>query len=81
MRIETRNNGIRDYQALVADEGKWLRRISDGFIYGEEIALGYSYYIGGKELENPHLDIENDFEEVGIEDVPAEETPEDIDNQ
>lgn len=49
---------------IIADEGKVFRRISDGMIYGEEIYLGYSYYIGGEKLEIPHLDIPEDFEEI-----------------
>lgn len=51
-------------KTLTASEGKVLRRIEDGNIYGENIALGYSYYIGGKKLDTPHLDVPEDFEEV-----------------
>lgn len=51
-------------KTLTADSGKVLRRIEDGNIYGESIALGYSYYIGGKKLDTPHLDVPSDFEEV-----------------
>ena len=49
---------------IIADEGKVFKRKSDGFIYGEEIYLGYTYYIGGKKLEEPHLEVVEDFEEI-----------------
>ena len=55
---------------IIADEGKVFQRKSDGFIYGEEIYLGYTYYIGGKKLAEPHLDVIEDFEEI---DAPQEE--------
>ena len=55
---------------IIADEGKVFKRKSDGFIYGEEIYLGYTYYIGGKKLDEPHLDVVEDFEEI---DAPQEE--------
>lgn len=49
---------------IVADEGKVLRRISDGKLYGKEISLGYSYYINGVKLSEPHLDVPDDFEQI-----------------
>ena len=49
---------------IIADEGKVFQRKSDGFIYGEEIYLGYTYYIGGKKLDEPHLEVVEDFEEI-----------------
>lgn len=55
---------------IIADEGKVFKRKSDGFIYGKEIYLGYTYYIGGKKLDEPHLEIVEDFEEI---DAPQEE--------
>lgn len=55
---------------IIADEGKVFKRKSDGFIYGEEIYLGYTYYIGGKKLDEPHLEVVEDFEEI---DAPKEE--------
>lgn len=64
MRTEVRNNGLTDYTVLIADEGKWLRRISSGELMGEEIALGNSYYIGGELQEVPHEDVVSDFEEI-----------------
>lgn len=70
MKIETRNNGITDYTVLIADEGKWLRRISSNEVMGEEIALGNSYYIGGELQDVPHEDVVSDFEEI---EAPVEE--------
>ena len=55
---------------IIADEGKIFQRKSDGFIYGKEIYLGYTYYIGGKKLDEPHLEVVEDFEEI---DAPQEE--------
>lgn len=55
---------------IIADEGKVFQRKSDGFIYGEEIYLGYTYYIGENKLDEPHLEVVEDFEEI---DAPQEE--------
>lgn len=49
---------------IKADEGKIFRRISDGTLYGKEISLGYSYYINGIKLVEPHLDVPEDFEQI-----------------
>ena len=48
----------------IADEGKVFKRISDGFIFGNEIYLGYTYYLNGKKLSEPKLEVIGDFEEV-----------------
>lgn len=69
MKIEIRNNGIKDCTVLVADEGKSLRRKNHNDIFGDELWLGYSYYIDGKKLDEPHLDVPEDFEEI---DTPEE---------
>jgi hypothetical protein len=58
---------------IIADEGKVFRRIIDGQIYGKEISLGYSYYINGVKLAEPHLDVPEDFEQI---DEPTIEVPE-----
>lgn len=55
---------------ITASEGKVFRRISDGFIFGKEINLGYTHYIGGKKLEEPLLELPEHFEEI---DEPAVE--------
>lgn len=49
---------------IKANKGKVFRRIVDGQIYGNEISLGYTYYIDGVKLDKPHLDVPEDFEEI-----------------
>ena len=49
---------------MKASEGKVFRRISDGFIFGKEINLGYTHYLGGKKLEEPLLELPEHFEEI-----------------
>lgn len=56
---------------IVAAEGKVFRRIASGELFGNEMFLGYSYYIGGVRQDPPHLDTAADFEEV--DDTSAEE--------
>ena len=58
---------------IKASEGKVFRRISDGFIFGKEIYLGYTHYIGGKKLEEPLLELPEHFEEI---DEPVREVNE-----
>ena len=48
----------------MAEPGMVFRRKGTDEIYGEEIWLGYSYYRGGQKLEEPHLDVPEDFEEI-----------------
>lgn len=62
---------------IIAEEGKVFKRKSDGLIFGEEIFLGYTYYINGEKLDEPHLEVPEDFEEV---DTPEEykEKPEEV---
>lgn len=77
MRTETRNNGIADVTVLIAENNKLLRRISSGEIIGEELYLGYTYYIGGVLQVPPHLDVPEDFEEIDKpEDWPVPTDPE-----
>lgn len=54
---------------LIADHGKVLQRISDGQIFGEEIHLGYTYYLGGELLPEPLLELPEHFTEI---DAPQE---------
>ena len=49
---------------IKASKGKVFRRISDGFIFGKEIHLGYTYYLCGKKLEEPLLELPEHFEEI-----------------
>lgn len=58
------DNGIMIIQA---EQGKVFKRKNSKDIYGNEIALGYSHYIDGVKLKEPHLDIPEDFEEIVAE--------------
>lgn len=49
---------------LIADEGKVLCRISDGWIAGREIYLGYTYYLGSEKLTEPLLELPEHYEEI-----------------
>ena len=64
---------------IKASEGKVFRRISDGFIFGKEIHLGYTHYLNGKKLEVPLLELPEHFEEIDdpvVEEVEYEFRPE-----
>lgn len=53
-------------QHWTADEGKTFQRIADKLIFGEEIYLGYTYYINGEKLPEPKLEVIEDYEEIDI---------------
>lgn len=61
---------------IIADEGKVFQRISDGCIMGREVWLGYAYYLNGKRLETPLLELPEHFREIDEED--ADDTPVDV---
>lgn len=73
MKIEIRNNGIKDCTVLIAEDGKIFKRKNSEDELGDEIWLGYSYYLNGVKLDTPHLDTPDDFEEI---DTPIEELEE-----
>lgn len=54
---------------IIADEDKILCRISDGWIAGNEIYLGYTYYLNGRKLDEPLLELPEHYEEI---DAPEE---------
>lgn len=58
---------------IIAEEGKVFRRIADGHIFGKDIYLGYVYYINDVLLDEPHLSIPEDFEEVDDEEELTDE--------
>ena len=60
---------ITEGNKITAEYGKVFKRISDGFIYGNEIYLGYTHYLGGVLLPEPLLELPEHFEEV---DEPVE---------
>lgn len=64
----------RTVTTIIADEGKLLRRKSDGWEAGERVTLGYNYYEGGVGHASPKLETPEDYEEY---DKPADyEQPE-----
>ncbi len=63
--MEIKNCGNR----IIAAEGKVLRRKSDGFIAGPELWIGYTYYLYGKKLDEPLLELPEHYEEI---DIPKE---------
>ena len=77
MRTETRNNGISDYQVIIAEEGKMLRRKEDGWEAGDELALGYSHYklVDGEMVkrEEPLLELPKHYEEIDNPNVESNE--------
>lgn len=67
----------RTITTIIADEGKLLRRKSDGWEAGEQVTLGYNYYEGGVGLAEAKLETPEDYEEY---DKPVDyEQPEIID--
>ena len=59
MKIDTNNQNH-----ILAEEGMVFKRISDGFIYGNELYLGLTYYLNGELLDEPLLELPEHFEEV-----------------
>lgn len=57
---------------LRAEEGKVLRRITDGLVIGKSYSLGYDYYNAGVGFASPSAARPEDFEEV---DMPDYEQP------
>lgn len=49
---------------IIAETGKVFRRISDSVIFGNEMILGYTYYINGVKLDKPLLELPEHFEEI-----------------
>ncbi len=58
---------------IKAEKGKVFRRKADGTVYGNELDLGYTHFIGGELLTEPHPDTAEDFEQI---DIPTEEVEE-----
>ena len=58
---------INDNKHIIADEGKTFSRISDQMIFGNEIYLGKTWYIGGKLLPEPIDGLPEHFEEIDIQ--------------
>jgi hypothetical protein len=56
---------------IIADTNMVFQRISDGIIFGNEIYLGYTYYLNGIKLDIPLKELPEHFRE--IEDVSKNE--------
>lgn len=56
-----------DNNIITAEDGKVLKRISDGMLFGNSVYLGYTYYINDKLLDTPLLEKPEDYEEVDEE--------------
>ena len=63
--MKTKNDG----NLIVADAGKVLRRKSDGWIAGPKLWIGYTYYLSGRKLGEPLLELPEHYEEI---DIPEE---------
>ena len=59
MKIDTNNQNH-----ILAEEGMVFKRISDGFIYGEEIYLGYTHYLNREFLDESLLELPEHFVEI-----------------
>lgn len=55
---------------IKASEGKVLRRKSDDYIAGSEIYLGYTYYLNGRKLGEPLLELPEHYEEIDAPEEP-----------
>ena len=49
---------------ITAEKGMILKRISDGFSYGNETYLGYTYYLNGEKLDEPLLELPEHYEQI-----------------
>ena len=67
--MKTDKNDIRH---IIADPGKVFRRISDRRIFGEEVYLGYTYYLNNEKLQEPFEELPEHFEEI---DIPEDYLP------
>lgn len=66
MRIDSENTAH-----YVADNGKVFKRISDDVIFGNELYLGYTYYINNVLQDPPHLETIDEYVEI---DEPEDNT-------
>lgn len=53
-----------EHLTIKASEGKVFKRKSDGMIFGNEITLGYTYYLNGEKLVEPLWELPEHFEEI-----------------
>lgn len=58
---------------ITADAGKKFLRKADGYDFGTELYLGYTFYLGGRLLSEPRMEVPGDFLEVDMTPEEAEE--------
>ena len=58
---------IQKGNKIIAATGTRFRRISDKELFGSEVCLGYTYFLGGEELPSPFLEKPEHFEEIPID--------------
>ena len=63
---------------IIAENGKVLQRISDGIIFGTELHLGYTHYLGGELLPEPLLELPEHY--IEIDEATIEEVIESLNN-
>lgn len=52
------------YTRITAENAKLLQRKSDKMPAGKSILLGYTYFVSGKKLQSPVLEMPCDYEEI-----------------
>ena len=62
-----------DGNTIIASEGTWLKRKSDGKLFGKRVTLGYTYYLGGNRLEEPLLELPEHYEDADLPPMTEEE--------
>lgn len=63
----------KDGNHIIADEGKVFRRLSDGMVFGNEMHLGYTYYLGGQRLDVPLMEKPEHYEEIDAPDLEGQQ--------
>ena len=64
MKIEKRFVAGSEHFVLIADEGNLIRRIHDGYVFEDEVTLGFDYSTGEKRLDTPEYYEEVDKEQT-----------------
>ena len=59
---------------ITAEEGKILQRISDEMIFGKELHLGYTYYLGGELLDEPLYELPEHYQEIDETEIDEPES-------
>lgn len=66
---------IIDGNKITADEGKLLLRKADNLLFGKELTLGYTWYIGGEPINPPHLEVPEDYRDSDYIEVEGSNVP------